>query len=87
MTILRRADGLIIQYFKAVYRAADGNNGTVLLLPISFTKNFYFAISSDGYSGCHTATALPNDLTSVKVWGKVGDIYSDTSLQIIAFGR
>ncbi|OCG24654.1 hypothetical protein A9G11_03095 [Gilliamella sp. wkB108] len=85
--ILRRADGLILQYFKAVYNGVNGANGTVVSLPITFPNNFYFAITSDGDNGCHVVTALPNDLTSVKMWGKVGDIYVDSLLQIVAVGR
>ena len=85
--VLRRADGLIIQYFTAMYYGCDSRNGTVATLPISFSNNFYFAIANDGAEGCHTVTALPDTLSTVKIWGKVGDIYVDSLLQIIAIGR
>lgn len=87
VTILRRADGLIIQYFTATYRARDGANGTIISIPVAFNENFYFAISSDGASGCHTVSALPHSLTSARIIGAVGERYADSYLQIVAVGR
>nr|WP_085165422.1 phage tail protein [Gilliamella bombi] len=85
--VLRRADGLIIQCFKAMFLGVDGINGTIASLPIAFPNNFYFAIASDGADGCHTVSASPNTQESVRLFGKVGDIYVDSLLQIIAVGR
>lgn len=86
-TILRRADGLIIQRFTAQYHAVHGVNGTVVTLPISFPSEFYIALSSDGAAGCHTTNALPHSNSTVKVWGKVADEFHDSFVQIIAIGR
>ena len=85
--VLRRADGLIIQYFTAMYYGCDAGNGTVATLPVSFPNNFYFALANDGADGCHTVTVLPHTLSTAKIWGKVGDIHIDSFLQIIAIGR
>lgn len=87
VTILRRADGLIIQYFTATYRARDGANGTIISIPVAFNENFYFAISSDGAGGCHTVTTVPLSLTSARIFGAVGERYADSYLQIVAVGR
>lgn len=85
--ILRRPDGLIIQYFKAMYYGADGIRGTVVSIPVSFNENFYFAIANDGADGCHVVSALPNTLTTARIFGKAGDNYTNSWLQIIAVGR
>ena len=87
IVVLRRADGLIIQRFTAMYYGSDAGDGTVATLPVSFSNNFYFAIVNDGADGCHTVAALPDTLSTVRMWGKVADIYVDTLVQIIAIGR
>lgn len=87
IVVLRRADGLIIQRFTAMYYGSDAGDGTVATLPVSFSNNFYFAIVNDGADGCHAVAALPDTLSTVRMWGKVADIHVDTLVQIIAIGR
>lgn len=85
--VLRRADGLIIQKFTANYNESHGETGTVVSLPVTFPTVFYFAIAGDAYSGCHTTSAIPNSNSSVRIWGKTGNNYIQSSVQIIAIGR
>lgn len=87
MTVLRRADGLIIQKFTANYNENHGETGTVVSLPVTFPTVFYFAIAGDAYSGCHTTSAIPNSNSSVRIWGKTGNNYTQSSVQIVAIGR
>lgn len=86
-TVLRRADGLIIQHFRASYHAGHGEIGTVVSLPVAFPTGFYFVMCSDGYNGCHSVSAVPNSLSSVRIWGKNNGVYTDSSVQMMAVGR
>ncbi|MFQ1004729.1 hypothetical protein [Gilliamella sp. CG22] len=86
-TVLRRADGLIIQHFRASYHAGHGEIGTVVSLPVAFPTGFYFVMCGDGYNGCHSVSAVPNSLSSVRIWGKNDGVYTDSSVQMMAIGR
>lgn len=85
--VLRRADGLIIQRFVAYYYAGHGGNGTVVTLPVTFPRDFYIAIANDGAGGCHAVTAVPNTLSTVRLYGKTRGNYIDSLLQITVIGR
>ena len=85
--VLRRADGLIIQRLIGQFYGGHGTNGTIVTLPIAFPNNFYIALANDGAGGCHAVTAVPNTLSTVRLYGKTRGNYIDSLLQITVIGR
>ena len=85
--VIKRADGLIIQRFVAQYYAGDGINGTVVTFPVAFPKDFYIVVANDGAGGCHAVTAVPESLSTVKIYGKNRGDYANSLLQITVIGR
>ena len=80
-------NGLIIQWGNDFFNGSDGDNATIITLPISFPNAFLQIVATDVGLGTHPVGISPNDNNSFKVWGRdLDNNYADTAFRWIAIG-
>ena len=80
--------GIIIQWFRGVFVAADGVSGTLVSLPMAFPNEMFAAVATDVGAGARPCGAAAQGLSQMRIWCKdVTGAYYSTGVQVIAIGR